>query len=208
MADNGSSEHGKATALGPGRVVLLVGASGAGKDAILLEARRRLASRPEFSFPRRVVTRAPGAAEDHDCVSVCEFNARLEHGRFALAWRAHGLSYGIPIEIDATVHRGGSVICNASRTIVAKARARYLNLAVVLIEAPAELRAARLASRQREGGQELALRLARASDFKPTDADLVIENAGALTAAATTLVDWLLAGGVPSAADHGRGAAG
>lgn len=203
MADKGSSEHDEVTALGPGRVILLVGASGAGKDAILLEARRRLASRTEFSFPRRVVTREPGAAEDHDCVSTCEFNARLEQGRFALAWRAHGLSYGIPVEIDATVRRGGSVVCNASRTIMAKARARYRNLAVVLIEAPAELRAARLASRQREVGQDLALRLARATDFKPTDADLIIENAGALPAAAATLVDWLLAGGgAVSAADH------
>jgi hypothetical protein len=52
-------------------------------------------------------------------------------------------------------------------------------------------------------GQDLALRLARATDFKPTDADLIIENAGALPTAAATLVDWLLAGGgAVSAADH------
>jgi ribose 1,5-bisphosphokinase len=195
VADKGSSEPGQITALGPGRVILLVGASGAGKDAILLETRRRLASRTEFSFPRRVVTRQPGTAEDHDCVSICEFNARLEQGRFALAWQAHGLSYGIPVEIDVTVRHGGSVICNVSRTILARARARYRHLLVVLVEAPAELRAARITKRQREGGQDLALRLARATDFKRVDADLIIENAGALPAAAATLVDWLLAGG-------------
>jgi ribose 1,5-bisphosphokinase len=203
MADKRSSEDGNATALGPGRVVLLVGPSGAGKDAVLMKARRRLAFRTDFTFPRRVVTREPGAAEDHDCVSLGEFNARLEQGRFALAWHAHGLSYGIPVEIDTAVRRGGSVVCNASRSIMLQARARYRNLAVVLVEAPAELRAQRLAGRQREGGQDLALRLARASNFRTTDADLVIENAGALTTAAAVLVDWLLAGVVASSPNRG-----
>ena len=202
MADKGSSEGGKVTALGPGRVVLLVGASGAGKDAVLLQARRRLAGRADFSFPRRVVTREPGAAEDHDCVNASEFEARLQQGRFALAWQAHGLSYGIPVEIDATVRHGGCVVLNASRTIIVQARARYRNLLLVLIEAPAQLRATRLAGRQREGGEDLALRLARTSDFGPSDADLVIENAGALTTAAATLVDWLLAGVAPNSTDQ------
>jgi ribose 1,5-bisphosphokinase len=203
VGDEGSSEAGNVAALGPGRVVLLVGASGAGKDAVLLQARRCLASRADFTFPRRVVTRRGNVAEDHDSISVSEFKARLEQGRFALAWQAHGLNYGIPVEVDATVGRGGCVVCNASRTIVPKARARYRNVAVVLIEAPAELRAARLAGRQREGDRDLALRLARVTDFSAGDADLVIENAGALTSAAATLVDWLLASRVQGATRRG-----
>jgi ribose 1,5-bisphosphokinase len=162
-----------------------------------MEARHRLAGRADFSFPRRVVTRQPDAAEDHDWVSASEFQARREQGSFALAWQAHGLSYAIPAEIDATVRGGGCVVCNASRSIIGQARARYRTLALVLIEAPAELRAQRLAERQREAGQDRALRLARMSDFRSSDADLVIENAGALTTAAATLVDWLLAGGAP-----------
>src|SRR6185295_4712970 len=115
--------------------------------------------------------------------------ARLGQGRFALNWQAHGLHYGIPVEIDETVRRGGCVVLNASRTIVAGARARYRNVAVVLIDAAAELRAARLA---------------RATGFKPTDADLIIENAGALTVAAGAFVDWLMAG-EPGAPSSGSG---
>ena len=38
MADDGSFEDGKVGGLGPGRVVLLVGPSGAGKDAVLQQA--------------------------------------------------------------------------------------------------------------------------------------------------------------------------
>jgi ribose 1,5-bisphosphokinase len=205
VADDGSFEDGKVLGLGPGRVVLLVGPSGAGKDAVLQEARCRLASRKQFAFARRVVTREPDGAEDHDCVSASEFSARLGQGRFALNWQAHGLHYGIPVEIDETVRRGGCVVLNASRTIVAGARARYRNVAVVLIDAPAELRADRLAKRRREHGPDLTARLARATGFKPTDADLIIENAGALTVAAGAFVDWLMAG-EPGAPSSGSGA--
>ena len=204
MADDGSFEDGKVLGLGPGRVVLLVGPSGAGKDAVLQEARCRLASRKQFAFARRVVTREPDGAEDHDCVSASEFSARLGQGRFALNWQAHGLHYGIPVEIDETVRRGGCVVLNASRTIVAGARARYRNVAVVLIDAAAELRADRLAKRRREHGPDRAARLARATGFKPTDADLIIENAGALTVAAGAFVDWLMAG-EPGAPSSGSG---
>jgi ribose 1,5-bisphosphokinase len=194
VADDGSSKDGEVCRLGPGRVVLLVGPSGAGKDAVLWQARGRLAGRKQFAFVRRVVTREPDGAEDHDCVSASEFSARLRQGRFALNWQAHGLNYGIPVEIDEAVRGGGCVVLNASRTIIAGARARYRNVAVVLIDAPAELRADRLAKRRREHAFDVAARLARATGFQPTDADLTIDNAGALTAAAETFVDWLLIG--------------
>ena len=205
MADDGSFEDGQVCALGPGRVVLLVGPSGAGKDAVLQEARCQLAGRTQFTFARRVVTRDADGSEDHDCVSASEFAARLRQGRFALNWQAHGLQYGIGVEIDEAVCRGGYVLLNASRTIVASARARYRNVAVVLIDAPAELRADRLSKRRREHGPDLAARLARATGFKRTDADLIIENAGALTVAARALVDWLVAG-APGAQRSGTGA--
>ncbi|HEU0062554.1 MAG TPA: phosphonate metabolism protein/1,5-bisphosphokinase (PRPP-forming) PhnN [Hyphomicrobiaceae bacterium] len=204
MAGDGSFEDGTVLDLAPGRVVLLVGPSGAGKDAVLREVRCRLADRKQFAFVRRLVTREPGGAEDHDCVSASEFTTRLRQGHFALSWQAHGLQYAIPAEIDEAVRRGECVVFNASRTIVARARARYRNVAVVLIDAPPELRANRLAQRRREQGAELALRLARASDFKPNDADLIIENTGALTAAAEALVDWLEAGEAdpPASSSH------
>ena len=206
LADEPSFDDSGIAGLEPGRVVLLVGPSGAGKDAVLLEVRRRLASCARFKFPRRVVTRQPSAAEDHDCVSAPEFLAQLKQGRFALHWQAHGLSYGIPVEIDAWVCGGGSVVCNASRSVIARARTRYRHAAVVLIDAPAELRARRLANRGRERANDLAARLARASDFQPADAELVIENTGPLTAAVGTLLDWLLAWGygTPSASRSGR----
>ena len=192
VADDASSDGEVTADLGPGRVALIVGPSGAGKDAILAEVRRRLGDSGEFTFPRRVVTRRPDSAEEHDGVSQSEFAAELAAGRYALHWQAHGLSYGIPIEIDAAVGAGGCVVFNASRSVAASARRRYRHAAVVLIDAPAATRAARLAHRGREDGKEQAARLRRASDFSAADAELVIDNAGALTAAVETLAAWLM----------------
>ncbi|HEU4381582.1 MAG TPA: phosphonate metabolism protein/1,5-bisphosphokinase (PRPP-forming) PhnN, partial [Hyphomicrobiaceae bacterium] len=89
--------------IGPGPVVLVVGPSGAGKDAVLGEAARRLGSDPSFLFAKRVVTREANAAEDHDTLPADAFVAELQRGAFALHWQAHGLRYGIATEIDTAV---------------------------------------------------------------------------------------------------------
>jgi ribose 1,5-bisphosphokinase len=180
--------------IGPGRVVLVVGPSGAGKDALLGEAARRLGGDPRFLFPRRVVTREANAAEDHDTLTPAAFAAGLQRGAFALHWDAHGLSYGIPVEIDAAVRAGRSVVFNASRRVVSVARARYANSAVVLIDAPFQLRARRLATRDRERARDVDARLQRVvAEFDAGDVDLVIDNSGPLCRAAEVLADWLKA---------------
>jgi ribose 1,5-bisphosphokinase len=178
--------------IGPGRVVLVVGPSGAGKDAVLAEAARRVGDDPRFLFPKRVVTREPSAAEDHHTLTTAEFAAELRSGAFALHWEAHGLHYGIRAEIDAAARAGRSVVFNASRRIVPVARARYANAAVVLVDAPLQLRARRLATRDRERARDVEARLQRVvAEFDAGDVDLVIDNSGALCQAADALADWL-----------------
>jgi ribose 1,5-bisphosphokinase len=180
--------------IGPGRVVLVVGPSGAGKDTVLREVRNRLAGDARFVFPRRIVTREANAAEDHDTVTPAAFDAQLERGAFALHWQAHGLSYGIPASMDEAVRRGATVVFNASRGVVPVVRARYRNAAVVLIDAPLGIRAERLAARDRESSAEVAARLERvAAGFSAEDSDLVIDNTGAPGGAAAQLVAWLKA---------------
>ena len=189
-----SSSSAPSGQIGPGRVVLVVGPSGAGKDTILNEVRARLAGDPRFSFPRRIVTRAANAAEDHDTVSATAFDAQLESGAFALYWQAHGLSYGIPSTIDEAVRRGASVVFNASRSVVPAVRVRYRSAAVVLIDAPLEVRAERLATRNREQARDVAARLERvAAGFTANDSDLVIDNTGTPADAADALIAWLQA---------------
>jgi ribose 1,5-bisphosphokinase len=166
------------TPIGPGRLVLVVGPSGAGKDTLIDLARAQLRDDESVVFPRRVVTRT-AAGEPHDTMDVDTFENAARAGAFALSWDAHDLRYGIPAEIDAHIRAGRTVVCNVSRAIVAEARERYAEVRVVLVTAPAEVLAARLAARGRGSDGDLAKRLARGDAFANFAADCVIENIGA-----------------------------
>ena len=68
---------------------------------------------------------------------------------------------------------------NTSRRIVQPAVERYDNARVVMIDAPVEVRAQRLAARGRETATEIEARLTRSSgDFEAASADITIENTG------------------------------
>jgi len=139
----------------PGRLVLVVGASGAGKDSVLRYAQRRLAVDPRFVFPRRVVTRQANiAAEDHEAVDDRTFDALDRHGSFTLRWQAHGLKYGIRREIEDHLRRGCLVAINVSRTIIPDTLLRFPNAVIAEIHAAAAIRLARIAARGRETSAE------------------------------------------------------
>jgi ribose 1,5-bisphosphokinase len=171
---------------GPGKLVLVVGPSGAGKDSLLREAARILAPDRHIVFPRRVITR-PGRdeAEAHDSMTVDEFLAALESGRFALSWEAHGLHYGIPCSIVDDLKDGRTIVVNVSRTIIADTAKRFRNLAVLQVTAPLEVMAERLAKRGRETAGDVAARLSRDVQPLPEGLDIrAITNDTTLAAAA------------------------
>jgi ribose 1,5-bisphosphokinase len=166
-------------ALGPGRLVLVVGPSGAGKDTLLNGARAACAYDPTVVFPRRVVTRPKSNAEDHDSIDAASFERAASDGAYALWWQAHGNSYGIPASIDRDIRAGRTVVCNASRTIIDVARQRYGFVTVVSITAPEEVLQSRLASRQRSSDGEIAERIERSAKVGGLfAADIVIRNVG------------------------------
>jgi ribose 1,5-bisphosphokinase len=165
--------------IGPGALVLVVGPSGAGKDTLIEQARLICMDDPLIVFPRRIVTRKPSGAEDHDSVSPAEFDVAVGQGAYAFWWEAHGLKYALPAAIDADIRNGFTVVCNVSRAIVSRLRERYAEVTAVLVTAPKDVLLARLAARGRESGGDVAERLDRAAaaneDFAP---DMVIENIG------------------------------
>jgi ribose 1,5-bisphosphokinase len=173
--------------IGPGRLVVVVGPSGAGKDTLIAEARARLAGDPAFVFPLRLVTRAASAAEDHLTVSDGDFGHAVSRGDFAFWWGAHGLKYALPAGIDDDIRAGRTVVCNVSRGIVSALRLRYAQLVVVLVTAPADVLAARLATRARTSDGDLAQRLGREAP-SPAAPDAVIENVGDIADGAAHLV--------------------
>lgn len=180
-----------AAPIGPGRLVLVVGPSGAGKDTILRGAKDACAGDASIVFPRRVVTREATGDESHDSMNEADFAAAARAGTFALSWEAHGLCYGVPHTINADVRLGRGVVCNVSRGIVASARTLYANVTSVLVTAPADVLAARLAARARAADASLAARIERNSNYSGFSADVVINNDGAAEDAVAIFVDFL-----------------
>jgi ribose 1,5-bisphosphokinase len=138
-------------------LVLVVGPSGAGKDTVLGLARAALAEDRRFRFARRVITRAADAGgEDHEAVSVEAFSRRS----FALRWQAHGLHYGIPADVTDDLAREVVVVANVSRGVIVEAAARFA-VRVIVVTAPVDILAQRLAARGRETAADVTMRLGR-----------------------------------------------
>lgn len=176
-----------------GCLVLVVGPSGAGKDAILDGARRRLAGDPNFVFVRREVTRpADAGGENHTPISMAEFRKRAVDGSYALAWEAHGHGYGVSAAALTGLAHGQSVVVNVSRGILASARSRFEPVRIVNVSVPRRILAARLACRGREDDEAIARRLARADAFQVDGSDVFsLVNDGPLDRSVDAFVEIL-----------------
>lgn len=149
-----------------GKLVFVVGPSGAGKDTLLAGA---LAADPSLHWAQRVISRPQtGQGEPFEPCTEAQFQARLAAGDFALHWQAHGLFYGVCHAQLAPIAAGRTVLLNGSRAAIAQARAAFPQMQILLITAPAPLLAQRLAARGRENSDDIKARLARA-DFALPD---------------------------------------
>lgn len=141
------------------RLVYLMGASGVGKDSLLGALRRQ---HPEWLVAHRYVTRPSSASENCISLSAEEFAWRRRLGLFCLDWQAHGLDYGLGIEVRAWLERDRMVIVNGSRRALDQARERFgARLLPVLITAESAVLRERLIRRGRETLDEIEARLAR-----------------------------------------------
>lgn len=165
-------------AIGPGRLVLVVGPSGAGKDTLIGLARAACADDGAIVFPRRVVTREPSSFEDNEQVSLDAFRRAQARGEFAVHWEAHGHCYALRRAMDDQLRAGRAVVANVSRTVVEAMRRSYLDVVVVSITAPPEILGQRLAARARGSDGQVADRLRRAVDAATAAPDVTIMNVG------------------------------
>ncbi len=166
--------------IGPGRLVLVVGPSGAGKDTLLGLARAACAEDGDVVFPRRVVTREASPFEDNEQVSLSAFGQAIGRGDFAVHWEAHGHCYALPRAIDDDIRAGRTVVANVSRTVVDAIRRAYLDVVVVSITAPPEILAERVATRARSSDGLVVDRLNRAIGGVAAAADVTIINVGSV----------------------------
>ncbi|AHM04564.1 ATP-binding protein PhnN, Guanylate kinase [Roseibacterium elongatum DSM 19469] len=165
-----------------GRFIAVVGPSGVGKDSVM-EA--LCAARPDLYRARRVITRPEAVGgEAFDGISPALFAARAAGGDFALHWQAHGLSYGIPREVQTVLRGGRDVLANLSRGVLGKAGRAFDDVHVLHITATPEALKRRLAGRARESAADIARRLSRPAPEMPTDLTVTeIDNSGPLSEA-------------------------
>jgi ribose 1,5-bisphosphokinase len=165
-------------AIGPGRLVLVVGPSGAGKDTLIGLAQVACAGDGNIVFARRSVTREASASEDNEYISPEAFRQACARGDFAMHWEAHGHGYGLPRAIDGDVGAGRIVVVNVSRAVVDAMRRGYADVTVVSITAPPEVLAERLAARSRSSDGPVSDRLGRVVDAAAAKPDVIITNVG------------------------------
>src|SRR6266705_2704677 len=115
----------QAAAIGPGRLVLVVGPSGAGKDTLLGLAKAACADDRNIVFPRRVITREASVSEDNEEVSAGTFQEALARDEYAMHWEAHGHRYALSRAIDDDIRAGHTLVANVTRTVIAAMRRAY-----------------------------------------------------------------------------------
>ena len=165
--------------VGPGRLVVVVGPSGAGKDTLIARARAACADDRRIVFPQRIVTRSATTHEEHDSMSEAAFDEAAADGAFAFWWGAHGLKYALPLSVETDVRAGRTVVCNVSRTIIDTLRRNYAQVSVVLVTAPEDVLAERLQQRARAADGSIEARVKRSASLADSfAADHVIENTG------------------------------
>jgi ribose 1,5-bisphosphokinase len=174
--------------IGPGRLILVVGPSGAGKDTLIGLARAACGDDRNILFPRRVVTREASVSEDNEQISLDTFRQARTRGDFAVHWEAHGHCYALPRAIDDEIRAGRTVVANVSRTVVDAVRRAYAHVTLVSITAPSDILAERLAARARSSDGQIEYRLNRAVDDLATAPDVTIANIGSVEDHARELV--------------------
>jgi len=174
-------------------LVYVMGPSGAGKDSVLARARGLLPQDAPVVFAHRYITRpAEAGGENHVALSAAEFKLRRERGLFAFHWQAHGNDYAIGSEIKAWRRAGLTVVISGSREHFSTLAEQDPDVHPVLITAPPDRLAERLAARGREDAQATAARLQRSDAYAVDDSRLLtIMNDGTLDAAAEALLRFL-----------------
>jgi ribose 1,5-bisphosphokinase len=175
-------------AIGPGRLILVVGPSGAGKDTLLGLAKAACADDRNIVFARRIVTREASVFEDNEQVSLEAFRQALAQDAYAMHWEAHGHCYALPRAIDDDIRAGHTLIANVSRTVIGAARRAYADVAVVSITAPPQVLAERLAMRARGSDGKIEQRLGRTVDDAASAPDFTIMNVSSVEYHARQLV--------------------
>jgi phosphonate metabolism protein PhnN/1,5-bisphosphokinase (PRPP-forming) len=167
---------------GSGRLFYLVGASGAGKDALLKWVRQRLSRESDIVVAQRTITRPADRTDEHEPMDPATFEQCAAQGCFSLVWRANGLAYGVRRSMEAELRAGRDIVVNGSREFVPTLKQRFPDASIIWVDVDPSILRSRLEARGRESGDALLRRLERATQFTPPNTNHVerIDNNGSI----------------------------
>ena len=144
-----------------GRLIYVVGSSGAGKDTLLRTLQERNRSQ-QFIVAKRYITRPHDLGnEQHIELSKEEFLSRQQQGFFALSWHAHRTHYGVNSEIEVHLAKGIDVFINGSRAYITEVIEQFPDMLLVWITVNDDVLKQRLIIRGRESLSEIESRVFR-----------------------------------------------
>ncbi|XPV68297.1 MAG: hypothetical protein ACNI25_13415 [Halarcobacter sp.] len=135
------------------KIVLIVGASGVGKDSLL----KSIKNQANINFVKRYITREPDNNESNYYVDKEAFNLLKEKQFFVSTWQAHGNSYGIA-RFDI---KEGLNIISISRDAIKDFENQYEKVKTINITVPLDILKQRLENRARESQEQIEKRLNR-----------------------------------------------
>lgn len=135
------------------KIVLIVGASGVGKDTLL----RSIQNKTQFNFIKRYITREPDDNEQNYYIDSEAFERLKKDNFFISTWEAHSNKYGIAKNqiID------GVNIISISRSTIKDFEKYFENVVTVEITLSKDVLYERLKNRARENEEQIQKRLAR-----------------------------------------------
>lgn len=140
------------------KIILIVGASGVGKDTLIKEAKKDL--KKEFNFVRRYITRKPDKSEKNYFLENSAFELLKENDFFISSWNAHENFYGI----SQNSIKNKTNIISISRSKIEDFEKNFKDVYVINITLNEKDLKKRLIKRGRESVEEIQKRLNRKYD--------------------------------------------
>ncbi|PIU63142.1 hypothetical protein COS83_01140 [archaeon CG07_land_8_20_14_0_80_38_8] len=152
-----------------GKLFLILGNSGAGKDAIMDYAVNNCGNLKKV---KRCITRPASNTEEYTSVKKENFR----HEDYFLSWEAYGKFYGIPFEVLNGLNHGDNYIVNISREALNEALNKWRGAYVIELTTPIEVLRQRLNERSRESDEEVRKRLQRAENAPIIRSDIQVNT--------------------------------
>jgi len=136
------------------KIILIVGASGVGKDTLL----KTIKTKTKAHLVSRYITRKPDKSEDNFFVDKDSFLLLKQNGFFVSTWEAHGNHYGIAK--NQIISNEVSII-SISRGAIEDFEKAFEDVVTINVTLSREALRRRLLSRNRETNEQITDRMNR-----------------------------------------------